>query len=85
MTTQQELRQAYDAAQMVDEFIVHLNELTGIHMDALLAGAHGCIVAMLAERLGEDMAAERCEAAAVSLRRSISDASLAAARPMGSA
>lgn len=79
--------QADEAAALVAEALVTIQNATGLPTDAILAGAHAQVVAMIVTHLGGPMAAATCERAAKSVRHlpSLAASSLARAAPRGSA
>lgn len=79
--------QADEAAHLVAQALATIQDATGIPTDALLAGAHAQIVALIVTHLGGPMAAATCERAAKSVRHmpSLAASSLARATPQGSA
>lgn len=79
--------QADEAARMVGEALMAIQEQTGLPTDAILAGAHAVVVAKIVTHLGGPMAAATCERAANSVRHlpSLGACSLACATPAGRA
>lgn len=78
---------ADEAARLVAEALVAIQNQTSLPTDALLAGAHAQVVAMIVTHLGGPMAAQTCEQAAAAVRHmpSLAAAALAGATPKGRA
>ncbi|OJH43013.1 hypothetical protein [Paracoccus sp. SM22M-07] len=79
--------QADEAANLVAQALVTIQNATGLPTEALLAGAHAQVVAMIVTHLGGPMAASTCERAAKAVRHmpSLAASSLARAAPQGRA
>lgn len=79
--------QADEAADLVVDALVAIQNATGLPTDAILAGAHATVIAMIVTHMGGPMAAATCERAANSVRHlpSLGACSLACATPAGRA
>lgn len=79
--------QTDEAADMVREALVAIQKATGLPTEAILAGAHGTVAALMVKHLGGPMTAATCERTADFVRHlpSLAACSLARATPRGRA